>query len=142
MVKVIPFLVLFFLLFVNGCSTGISDKNISFVSPSGVSMLIADGESRLFGPELETVLVDCRETWKFNKAHIPKATNIPFGHMDYQLYKLDDAGIIIIAGDTYSDPVSIAMSKTLMEMGFKNIKTLRGGLKGWEDAGEPVITKE
>jgi rhodanese-related sulfurtransferase len=142
MVKVIPGLVLFFLFFALGCSTGISDKNLSFVSPSDVSMLMADGESQLFGPELETVLVDCRETWKFNKAHIPKATSIPFGHMNYLLYKLDDAGIVIIAGDTYNDPVSIAMSKTLMEMGFENIKTLRGGLKGWEDAGEPVITKE
>ena len=55
--------------------------------------------------------------------------------------QLDDAGIIIVSGETYNDPVAIAMSKTLMELGFKDVKTLRGGIMGWEDAGEPVITK-
>jgi rhodanese-related sulfurtransferase len=99
-----------------------------------------DGVSRLFGPKTRTVLIDCRESWRYNKAHIPNAINIPFGQMRNRLYELDDAGIIIVSGETYKDPVAVAMSKTLMELGFKEVKTLRGGILGWVEAEKPVIS--
>jgi rhodanese-related sulfurtransferase len=142
MVKLLPAFVLVFLLFLTGCNAGISDKNLSYVSPEDVNVLMSDGASALFGTELRTILIDCRQRWEFNKAHIPDATSIPFGHLEYKLYELDHVGIIIVAGQTYNDSVAIAMSKTLMEFGFKEVKTLRGGLTGWEDAGGSVITGE
>jgi rhodanese-related sulfurtransferase len=30
------------------------------------------------------------------------------------------------------------MSKTLIELGFDDVRTLRGGLRAWEDAGFEV----
>ena len=142
MVKLLPTFVLVFLFFLTGCNAGISDKNLSFVSPSDVTVLMSDGASELFGPELRTILIDCRQRWEYDKAHIPDAASIPFGHLQYKLYELDHAGTIIVAGQTYNDSVAIAMSKALMELGFKEVKTLKGGLRGWEDAGRSVITRE
>ncbi|MBC8201056.1 MAG: rhodanese-like domain-containing protein [Planctomycetes bacterium] len=142
MVKLLPTFVLVFLLFLTGCNAGISDKNLSYVSPSDVRVLMSSGAGELFGTELRTILIDCRQRWEFNKAHIPDATPIPFGHLQYKLYELDHAGIIIVTGQTYNDPVAIAMSKALMELGFKDVKTLRGGFVGWEDAGGSVKTEE
>ena len=103
---------------------------------------MADGGGELFGPELRTVLVDCRKRLEYNKTHIPDATSIPFGHLNDKLYELDNAGIIIISGATHNDAAAIAMSKTLMELGFKEVKTLRGGLAEWEKTGGAVITRE
>ena len=140
MVKLFPAFVLLILVSNVGCSGGISDTNISFVEASDTAVLMLDGVSGLFGPKTRTVLIDCRESWRYNKAHIPNAINIPFGQMRNRLYELDDAGIIIVSGETYNDPVAVAMSKTLMELGFKEVKTLRGGITGWVDAGEPVIS--
>ncbi len=142
MVKLKSTFVLVFLLIAVGCNAGISDKNLVFVSPSDVSLLMSSESTELFGPELRTVLVDCRERAKFNKAHIPSATSIPFGHLKFKLYELDNAGVIVVSGDTFNDAVAIAMSKALMETGFKSVKTLRGGLTGWEEAGGTVITRE
>ena len=103
---------------------------------------MSDGASELFGTELRTILIDCRKLWEYNKAHIPDATSIPFGHLQYKLYELDHAGIIIVSGHTHNDAVAIAMSKALMELGFKDVKTLRGGLVEWEKKGGLVITGE
>ena len=124
MVKPLPTFVLFSLLSMWGCNAGISDKDLVFVAPSDVSLLMSTEATKLFGPELRTVLIDCRETARYKKAHIPNATSIPFGHLDLKLYELDNAGVIIIAGDTYNDAVALAMSKTLMEIGFKNAITI------------------
>jgi rhodanese-related sulfurtransferase len=142
MVKLLPTFVSAILLFLSGCNAGISDKNLSFVSSSDVGLLMSDGASELFGTELRTILIDCRKLWEYNKAHIPDATSIPFGHLQYKLYELDHAGIIIVSGHTYNDAVAIAMSKALMELGFTEVKTHRGGLTGWEEAGGLVITRE
>jgi len=36
----------------------------------------------------------------------------------------------------------MAMTKALLKLGFEDVIILRGGLSGWEDAGEPVETAE
>ncbi|HIA72709.1 MAG TPA: rhodanese-like domain-containing protein [Phycisphaerales bacterium] len=135
-------LYLLYLLLLAGCNAGISDKNVSFISPEDAAISIRDGRSNLLGPNLQTMLIDPRATWAFRKAHIPNSINIPYGRLNSQVWRLDDAGTIIVCGATYNDSIAIAMSKTLLSLGFKDVKTIRGGLKGWERAGELVETLE
>lgn len=125
-----------------GCDVGISDKNLTFIAPRDAAVLMREGKSNLLGPQSSTIVVDPRPSWNYRKSHIPGSINIPFGRLQFQAFMLDDAGIIIVSGDTYNDSVSVAMSKALITMGFKDVKTLRGGLTGWDDAGEPVETLE
>ncbi len=126
----------------SGCESGISDKNLRFIDANQAADLMREGESSLLGAINATILVDPRPTWSFRKSHIKNATNIPFGRLYYQAWQLDEAGTIIVAGETYNDPIAVAMSKELIKIGFTDVKTLRGGLTGWEDAGEMVITGE
>lgn len=142
MVKSIRVFVSCFVVLIFGCGVGISDKNLTFVSPRDAAVLMQDGKSNLLGPKSSTIVVDPRPAWRFKKSHIPGSINIPFGRLRIQAYLLDDAGIIIVSGETYNDSVSVAMSKALITMGFKDVKTLRGGITGWDDAGEPVETLE
>ena len=121
-----------------GCSVGISDKNLEFISPQEAYELLTEGSSNLIGSDLPTLVVDPRPTWSYRKGHIPQAINIPFGQIRLQLWQLDDAGTIIISGETHNDPVALALSKELIKQGFSDIKTMRGGLTGWEAAGHPV----
>ncbi len=101
-----------------------------------------EGNRALLGPGSESIMVDPRPTWSYRKSHILGAINIPFGRLHIQSWRLDDAGIIIVAGETYNDPIAVAMSKELLLQGFTNVKTLRGGLTGWDEAGEPIETRE
>ena len=125
-----------------GCSIGLSDRSLSYLTPEAVSILLREGAGTLLDADAEVMIVDPRPTWSYRQGHIPEAINIPFGQLNAQVWKLDGAGVIIVAGETHNDSVAIAMSKRLIKLGFSNVKTLRGGLTGWEDAGNAVITAE
>jgi rhodanese-related sulfurtransferase len=133
---------LIFGVIVFGCDNGISDKNITYIMPRDAAVMMKEGKSTLLGPKAMTILVDARPTWLYRKSHIPGSINIPFGRLYLQSWRLDHAGVVIVSGETYNDPVSIAMSKALIKLGFTDVKTLRGGLMGWDDAGEIVETTE
>ena len=136
-----PFVACIVLLII-GCDSGISDKNLSFILPRDAAILMQEDRSTLLGQRASTVVVDSRPTWSYRKSHISESINIPFGRLHLLAWRLEHAGIIIVSGETYNDSVSIAMSKELMTMGFKDVKTLRGGLVGWAEADESIETAE
>ena len=125
-----------------GCSIGLSDRSLSYLTPEGVSILLREGAGTLLDADAEVVIVDPRPTWSYGRGHIPGAINIPFGQLNAQVWKLDGAGIIIVAGETHNDSVAIAMSKRLIKLGFSDVRTLRGGLTGWGDAGNAVVATD
>jgi rhodanese-related sulfurtransferase len=124
-----------------GCSSGISDKNLKYIMPNEAEILVQDGNSALLRG-WGVAIVDSRQTWDFKDAHIEGSINIPFGWLGLLLGRLDDVGTIVVSGETYNDSVAIAMSKQLMKMGFTDVRTMRGGLVGWGDAGKPIETEE
>ena len=130
------------LLLLGGCSIGLSDRSLVYLTPEETSILLEQGARTLLNADAEVMIVDPRPTWSFGQAHIPAAINIPFGHLGVQSWRLEDAGVIIVAGETHNDSVAIAMSKRLIKLGFSDVRTLRGGLTGWEDAGYSVVTAE
>jgi len=142
MSKIVCFFLIGLSLTLPGCNSGISDRSLVFVMPDDAAVIIKEGERAFLGDQKAIVLVDPRPTWSYRKGHIPQAINIPFGQLKHQMWQLDDAGIIIIAGETYNDAVALAMSKSLIEHGFKDVRTLRGGLTGWEDAGKPISANQ
>ena len=129
-------------LLITGCSIGLSDKSLSYVTPADVSALISNGSGTLLNANIEAVIIDPRPSWSYGQGHILGAINIPFGQLNSRAWKLEDAGVIVVAGETHNDSVAIAMSKRLIKLGFSDVRTLRGGLTGWEDAGNPVVKAE
>ena len=132
----------FFVVACVGCSTGLSDKNLVYIGVADAAMLLAEQQSPSDGSGGEIAVVDPRPSWSYRKGHVPGSINIPFGQLKVQLWKLEGAEVVIVTGETYNDSVALAMSKALLGYGFKDIRTLRGGLTGWEDAGEPVLTTQ
>ena len=122
----------------SGCNAGISDKNLVFVGTDEAERLLQKGDTSIFGTDGATVLVDPRVGWQYNQGHIPGSMNIPLESLFFDAWKLDSAGIIIVAGQTWNDSVAIAMSKGLLKKGFKDVRTLRGVLTSWTDSGREV----
>ena len=124
------------------CNTGISDRSLTFIMPDEFTRLLNDDDNSFLVKQKNVLIVDSRPAWSYRKGHVPKSINIPFGQLKQQMWQIDNAEIIIVVGETYNDAVAIAMSKTLIEYGFKDVRTLQGGITGWEDGENPISVNE
>jgi len=122
-----------------GCSNKTSDRDISLISPIDAEAII-QGKSILLGLGGTTVGVwlDPRSEHDFREGHIPGAINLPFQNVANDHHILKEYEVIVVYGSSYNDPKANAMSKRLMQLGYKDVKTLRGGLSGWRAAGYEV----
>jgi rhodanese-related sulfurtransferase len=127
------------LIALTGCGRGTSDRSLLFLDPPDANDLL-EGRTGLLGlrgPK-PTVLVDCRRETEFDQEHIPDAINLPFAQVSTDHSILRQYDVIIVYGARYNDPVALGMSKRLLELGHKDVRTLRGGLEAWIAAGYPV----
>ena len=122
-----------------GCSNKTSDRNISLIS-AGDAQAVVQGKSKLlgFGGTTVGVWLDPRSEREFRTGHIPGAINLPFQNVAKDHNILQKYEVIVVYGSNYNDPKANAMSKRLMQLGYKDVKTLRGGLRGWQAAGYDV----
>ena len=98
----------------------------------------------------ELVLVDVREADEFAALHIPNAISVPRGILesscewDYEdtipeLVQARDKEVIVICR---SGNRSVLAAHTMQRMGYKNIASLKTGVKGWNDAEQPLVDGE
>lgn len=123
----------------SGCSNKTSDRDISLISAVDAQAIV-QGRSKLLGLGGTTVgvWVDPRIEREFRLGHIPGALSLPFQNVAKDHHILQKYEVIVVYGSTYNDPKANAMSKRLMQLGYKDVKTLRGGLSGWKAAGYDV----
>ena len=91
------------------------------------------------------VLLDVREESEFDEGHIPGAINVPRGFLevkaDLEHHKRDPAladrsqKIVCYCGGGMRSALA---AKTLMEMGFEEVKSMRGGWTAWTDEDREV----
>ena len=93
------------------------------------------------------LLLDIRERGEFESARIAGALNVPRGILesaaewDYAetepaLVQARDKPVVIICR---SGNRSALAAEVLREMGFGNVRSVKLGIKGWNDADMPVI---
>lgn len=120
----------------SGCDTATSDKDLVFIEPDKGLELVGEHKTLLgMGEVKKGVWVDPRTELEFSKGHIPGAINIPYQHITRDNYLLKDYDIIVVYGNDYNDAKASGMSKKLMELGFKKVNTLNGGVRAWKQAG-------
>ena len=96
------------------------------------------------------MLVDVREADEFAALHIPSSINVPRGILeascewDYgetipELVQARDKEVIVICR---SGNRSVMAAHTMQRMGYKNIASLKTGVRGWNDAEQPLIDGE
>ncbi len=125
------------LVLMTGCE-GIktSDRDISYVDPEAGMEAVREKKTLLgMGAMQKGVWVDPRGATEFEKGHIPGAINLPFQNVTDDHYLVRDYDVIVVYGKDYNDPKATGMSKKLLELGYKNVKTLRGGLRAWKESG-------
>lgn len=125
-----------------GCKSGISDKDIRYVTIGDVRTLM---ERQKASPDDSVVLLlDPRPPRKFAEGHLPGAENLQTpaisrnGRIDP---KISATERVIVYGDDQGSPAAKAMTKRLLEIGYTRVRMFAGGMQAWREAGYEVVTE-
>jgi rhodanese-related sulfurtransferase len=104
--------------------------NVTEISAEEVNDRIANGSS--------FVLVDVREESEFAKGRIKTARHMGRGILERDIEKAIpdlDADVVLYCGGGYRSALS---AESLQKMGYRNVKSMAGGWRGWKDKGFPT----
>ena len=121
-----------------GCKTKTSDRDLKPVTPpEAITRFGTPGPDAMS----DTVWIDPRTSMKYAEAHIPGAISIPFGggNFEFEAAKVSKGmTAIVIYGDNFQDILADAASKRLIQLGYKDVYTLRGGIEQWVADGHDI----
>jgi rhodanese-related sulfurtransferase len=83
-------------------------------------------------------LIDVREESEFAKGRIKTAQHIGRGILERDIEKAIpdlDADIVLYCGGGYRSALS---AENLQKMGYRNVKSMAGGWRGWKGKGLPT----
>jgi rhodanese-related sulfurtransferase len=95
----------------------------------------------------EFILLDVREPIEFDMLHMPGAINVPRGILEQscewdfdetvpELAGGHDREIYVICRSGYR---SALVADVMQMMGFKQVISLKSGVKGWNDCEQPLV---
>jgi rhodanese-related sulfurtransferase len=95
----------------------------------------------------DILLIDIREPYEFDAMHIEGAVNVPRGILetaceyDYEetLPELADAREREIVLICRSGKRSVLAADVMQQMGYKNVKSLKIGMRGWSDDEQKMV---
>ena len=106
-------------------------KNITEISPE-------DAAARL--QNHEAIIVDVREKDEWDEEHIPHAIHLSRGTIELDIEeKVPDSNAVIICHCGGGGRSALA-AESLQKMGYKNVRSMAGGLKAWKATGLPTST--
>jgi len=89
----------------------------------------------------EIKLLDVRDEASFKKNHIESSVNINDENFQSTVEKFQPDNFIVIIGYDYNNKTDEAGTiKNLKKLGFTNIRALSGGITGWAEEGENLIS--
>lgn len=101
------------------------------------SLTAADAVQRI--NREKAVVVDVREAEEYASGHITNAKNIPLSQLDErlpQVVKNKSLPVVLVCDKGGRAVRAEAAAKKL---GYEKAQALAGGMKGWRDAGMPVV---
>lgn len=126
-----------------GCEKTTSDRDLRFVGPEEAEALLERRGSILnLRNRTDGIFLDPRSKAEFDAGHIPGAVHLPFERIRVEYKSLTSHSAIVVYGTGFNSPVANSASKTLIELGVKNVHTLQGGLEAWERGGNEVDVTE
>ena len=106
-------------------------KHITEISPQDAATKLNNGDA---------VVVDVRDKDEWDEAHIPGAAHISRGTIELDIEeKVPDQDTMIICHCGGGGRSALA-AETLQKMGYKNVRSMAGGLRAWKAAGLPTTT--
>lgn len=84
-------------------------------------------------------LIDVREKLEWDEGHVPAAVHVPRGYLELRIENAvpDKTAPVVLycAGGTRS----LLAGKTLRDMGYTDVTSVKGGFTAWKDAGLPFV---
>lgn len=84
-------------------------------------------------------LVDVREESEWNQAHLPKAVYIGKGVIERDIENAvpdSSSEIVLYCGGGFRSALA---ADALQNMGYTNVFSMDGGMRGWKEAGFPLV---
>ncbi|MFL6539101.1 MAG: rhodanese-like domain-containing protein [Chthoniobacterales bacterium] len=104
-------------------------KNITEISPQEAAEKFKTGEA---------TIIDVRDKDEFNEGHIPNALNLSRGTLELDIDEhVSDPNAVVIVHCGGGGRSALA-AESLQRMGYKNVRSMAGGLKAWKAAGLPT----
>src|SRR5438034_4376107 len=114
-----------------GFQTLVADakKNTTETSPQDAAAKLNSGEA---------VIIDVRDKDEWDEGHIPRATHMSHGTIELDIEeKVPEANTMVICHCGGGGRSALA-AESLQKMGYKNVRSMAGGLKAWKAAGLPT----
>jgi len=124
--------------------------------PKSLKDFVADAKSRIrevsaadaaaaAKQNSKTVILDVREPAEWSEGHVPGALHVPRGMLEAKADleyanrepALADRGTPIIV-HCASGARSAMAADVLQQMGFRDVKSMAGGIQAWKQAGLPI----
>jgi rhodanese-related sulfurtransferase len=103
-------------------------------------MSLAELKSRIDAHDTDLVILDVRERDAYAAGHVPGARLLPRGQLELRVNEeLPDPTIRILTVCEFGR-VSTLAAATLRQIGFQRAIALDGGMKGWREAGYPLVS--
>ena len=104
-------------------------KNVTEVSPTDAAAKSRSGDA---------VIVDVREKDEWEQEHIQDAIHLSRGTIELEVEeKFPDQSTTIICHCGGGGRSALA-AESLQKMGYKNVRSMAGGLKAWKAVGLPT----
>ncbi|WP_298450903.1 rhodanese-like domain-containing protein [uncultured Marinobacter sp.] len=90
------------------------------------------------------LLLDVRDGDEYRQSHIPQATNISRGTLEFKFSNDPtlanrDMKIVLYCKTSGRSALS---AKALKEMGYLHVQSIEGGFDAWQEAGKPIAKRE
>ena len=100
------------------------------ISPGQVKSLRQRGET--------FTLLDVRDAWEYEKAHIEGAKHMPMGDIPMRAHQELDPDDYIVAV-CHHGVRSLSVTSWLREQGYEKVQSMRGGIDGWARTVDPKV---
>jgi rhodanese-related sulfurtransferase len=98
----------------------------------------------------DLLIVDVREPLEFDAMHIPGSINVPRGILEsaceweYEetipdLVQARGREVVVVCRSGYR---SVLAAHSMQVLGYKNVVSLKTGLRGWKDYEQPLVDRD
>lgn len=85
----------------------------------------------------DTILLDVREPNEWNMAHIPGAVLIPLADVEEKVEAAIPRNSKVIVYCASGNRSAVA-ADTMQQLGYTDVASMAGGIRGWADAGGEI----
>lgn len=113
------------------CGMGHDPTDSPEILPSELQALVAAGTP--------ITLLDVREPWEFEIAHLPGSQLIPLGRLPARVTEVPrDRPVVTVC---HAGMRSLAARAMLLEAGLRSVRSLAGGVDAWAASVDPSMTR-